>query len=65
MIQQSMFFRLPTQIINQMLSLMCKMLTPDKADATRGRSQLAEILENIAYLMLTATECPTPDPPDL
>lgn len=57
--------RLPTQVIGQILNLLCKLLTPDKDDATRGRSQLAVILENVAYMMVTDADCPTPDPPKL
>jgi len=44
---------------------MCKLLTPDKDDATRGRSQLAVIMEKIAYMMVTDAECPSPTPPKL
>lgn len=57
--------RLPTQIIGQLLNFMCKLLTPDKNDATRGRSQLAAILENVAYMLVTDAVCPSPDPPKL
>ncbi|XP_052793587.1 adhesion G-protein coupled receptor V1-like [Mya arenaria] len=56
---------LPSTIINQVLSLLCKLLTPDKDDATRGRSQLAAILEDTAYMMVTGAVCPTPSPPDV
>ncbi|KAL4228132.1 hypothetical protein ACF0H5_013567 [Mactra antiquata] len=64
-IDEGLTRRLPTQVIGQILNLLCKLLTPDKDDATRGRSQLAVMLEKVAYMLVTGSECPTPEPPTM
>ncbi|KAH3717902.1 hypothetical protein DPMN_060698 [Dreissena polymorpha] len=64
-IEEGLERKLTPAIINQILSILCKFLTPDKDDATRGRFKLAEIMENTAYLMVTGAPCPTPLPPDV
>ncbi|XP_060082724.1 adhesion G-protein coupled receptor V1-like [Ylistrum balloti] len=56
---------LPTEIINQIMNVMCNMLNPSKNDATRRRSSLATLMENLAYTTLTGKPCPSPDPPEL
>ncbi|KAJ8304146.1 hypothetical protein KUTeg_017729 [Tegillarca granosa] len=56
---------LPNQVINQALSVLCKMLNPNKNDATRGRSSLAEVTEKLAYAALFGKNCPTPQPPEV
>nr|KAG5699575.1 hypothetical protein BaRGS_033771 [Batillaria attramentaria] len=57
--------RHPDEVLNAMLDLLCKMLDPSKVDGTRGRHQLAAVLEKFAYTMLTDRPCPSPQPTSL
>ncbi|XP_069137444.1 adhesion G-protein coupled receptor V1-like isoform X2 [Argopecten irradians] len=57
--------QLPTDIINQIMNVMCNMLNPSKNDATRRRSSMATLMEKLAYTTLTGKPCPSPDPPEL
>ncbi|XP_053406312.1 adhesion G-protein coupled receptor V1-like [Mercenaria mercenaria] len=64
-VEEGLKRKLPTQLIGQLINLLCKLLSPDKNDATRGRSELATIMENVAYMLITEADCPSPDPPKL
>ncbi|XP_033749541.1 adhesion G-protein coupled receptor V1-like [Pecten maximus] len=64
-IEEGLKRQLPTEIINQIMNVMCNMLNPSKNDATRWRSSLATLMEKLAYTTLTGKACPSPDPPEL
>ena len=57
--------RLSSQVLNQLLNVLCNLMNPNKADATRGRYSLANLMENLAYASLTETQCPNPTPPEM
>ncbi|KAL3865787.1 hypothetical protein ACJMK2_043142 [Sinanodonta woodiana] len=64
-IEKGLVKKLPQETLAQMFSILCNMLTPDRNDATQGRFTLATKMENLAYMMVTETSCPTPTPPDM
>lgn len=57
--------RLSSTVLNQLLNVLCNLMNPNKADATRGRHSLAGLMENLAYTSLTGTQCPNPTPPEM
>lgn len=57
--------RLSSTVLNQLLNVLCNLMNPNKADATRGRHSLAGLMENLAYASLTGTQCPNPTPPEM
>ncbi|KAK3601208.1 hypothetical protein CHS0354_004408 [Potamilus streckersoni] len=64
-IDKGLVKKLPEETLAQMFSILCRMLTPDRNDATQGRFSLAFKMENLAYMLVTESSCPTPTPPDM
>ncbi|XP_061172919.1 adhesion G-protein coupled receptor V1-like [Saccostrea echinata] len=65
MIEEGLRRRLTSQVLNQLLNVLCSLMNPNKGDATRGRHSLADLMENLAYASLTEAQCPSPTPPEI
>ncbi|KAI8777860.1 G-protein coupled receptor 98, partial [Biomphalaria glabrata] len=56
--QQGNQRKLPTEVLNAVRNLFCKLLDDAINDARKGRSSLAGLLESFAYVLIKDTTCP-------
>ncbi|KAH9498632.1 Adhesion G-protein coupled receptor V1 [Bulinus truncatus] len=56
--QQGSERKLPTDVVTAVKNLFCKLLDEAIGDARKGRSSLAAVLENFAYILIKDSSCP-------